>query len=245
MIKKSFIFLDKISLVKEQKLWQMCTDWNEFLNSDEPLTNDFENHKNQILNAKKALVDEDQTHFANLMPPGLHWRLYNYFQENAVFLDIETTGFRGGTTVVGLYDGFDTKIFVRDKNLTTEALQKEVDKGKIIVTFNGACFDLPVLVKEYGIDFSKHLHMDLRFVCSKIGLKGGLKNIEKEIGITRGDDVEGVDGAEAVRLWRKYIKTGDESYLNTLIKYNEEDIINLKTLAEHAVPKLWESVKNN
>ena len=33
-----------------------------------------------------------------------------------------------------------------------------------------------------------------------------IKRIEKEIGITRSEEVEGVDGFEAVRLWKRYQK---------------------------------------
>lgn len=245
MIKQSFIILEKVSESKERKLWQFCNDWNEFLSSNDILTNNFIQHKEQLEMAKKALYEADQTHFTRILKPSDHWRLFDHFKDEAVYLDIETTGFRGGTTVVGLYDGIDTKIFVRDKNLTSEALQEELNKYKMVITFNGQCFDLPVLKNEYGINFDNHLHMDLRFVCSRIGLKGGLKNIEQEIGISRDDEVEGMSGYDAVILWKRYMKTGDEEHLNKLIKYNEEDIINLKTLAEHAVPKRWEALRNN
>ncbi|PLW80408.1 exonuclease [Candidatus Woesearchaeota archaeon] len=244
MIKQSFIILDSVTENKERKLWQLCKDWNQFLSSEEELTKDFMIHKNQIEDAKKALYDFDQTHFTKLLPPSMHWRLYDHFKDDAVFLDIETTGFRGGTTVVGLYDGKDTHILVRDQTLDSKTLQNLIDRYKLIVTFNGASFDLPVLRNEYGIDFTKHLHMDLRGVCRKVGLTGGLKNIEKETGISRDDDVEGISGADAVVLWKKYKKTGDEQYLNLLVKYNEEDIINLKPLADMVVPKLWEQVRN-
>ena len=39
-----------------------------------------------------------------------------------------------------------------------------------------------------------------------------------------------------------YKATGDEHYLNLLVEYNEFDIINLKTVAEHCVKKLKENL---
>jgi hypothetical protein len=66
---------------------------------------------------------------------------------------------------------------------------------------------------------------------------GGLKRIEKEVGIQRDDDLQDVDGYEAVRLWYKY-KRGDENALKLLTKYNIADVENLKTLMDFAFQKL-------
>ena len=52
---------------------------------------------------------------------------------------------------------------------------------------------------------------------------------------------EDIDGFEAVRLWRRY-KKGDEQALQTLIKYNEEDIVNLKTIMEFAYDKMSQKI---
>ncbi len=84
-----------------------------------------------------------------------------------------------------------------------------------------------------------HMHVDLRYALRKIGLSGGLKHIEKKVGISRGDDLEGVDGYEAVKLWHRY-ERGDEAALDKLIRYNIEDVVNLKTLMEKAYGGLKE-----
>jgi len=47
-------------------------------------------------------------------------------------------------------------------------------------------------------------HIDLRFLLKKLGYAGGLKRIDKELGINRGADIDGIDGFEAVRLWNEY-----------------------------------------
>jgi uncharacterized protein YprB with RNaseH-like and TPR domain len=42
----------------------------------------------------------------------------------------------------------------------------------------------------------------------------------------------GITGWDAVVLWRQYAKYGDAKALATLLKYNEEDTMNLKLLKE-------------
>jgi len=67
------------------------------------------------------------------------------------------------------------------------------------------------------------------YPCKRIGLSGGLKPIEKEIGIER--DRPDLSGRDAVRLWREY-ERGDDDALDTLVSYNREDTKNLRTLAD-------------
>ena len=52
------------------------------------------------------------------------------------------------------------------------------------------------------------------------------------MGIQRDDEVENVNGFEAVRLWKKY-KNGDVNALRKLLIYNKEDIVNLKYLLDY------------
>ena len=66
--------------------------------------------------------------------------------------------------------------------------------------------------------------------CHEQGLYGGLKAVERKLGIPR--NVMGVDGSEAVRLWWRYRDSFDLEALDRLLKYNREDVINLKTLKE-------------
>ena len=45
-------------------------------------------------------------------------------------------------------------------------------------------------------------------------------------------------GGDPLKLWRMFKGSGDEYYLNLLVEYNEEDIINLKKITEHTIEKL-------
>jgi uncharacterized protein len=247
MIKNSFIFLPKVTPLKERKIWQQGVhSWDDFLKERKvhgipELSKP--GYNNLIEEAKTHLYKENSEFFTNKMPSSEQWRLYNYFKDDACFLDIETTGYHGDITVLGLYDGKDTKTFVKGQTLYKEAIQKELEKYKLFITFNGASFDIPVIKKQFNIPFTVP-HMDLRFAAKKIGLSGGLKNVEKEVGIKRADEVEGISGADAVYLWQKYKSTGNKEFLDLLVQYNEEDIVNLQQLADYVVPKLWEKTRN-
>ena len=56
-------------------------------------------------------------------------------------------------------------------------------------------------------------HFDVRGITSRLGLKNGLKAIEKELGIKRSPIVEKFNGGDALTLWRVYRATGDDYYL--------------------------------
>jgi hypothetical protein len=54
--------------------------------------------------------------------------------------------------------------------------------------------------------------------------------VERQLDIGR--DSVGIDGLEAVRLWWRYVEAFDLDALNVLLKYNKEDVQNLKVLKE-------------
>lgn len=58
------------------------------------------------------------------------------------------------------------------------------------------------------------------------------------MGISRDEEIKGVDGFEAVMLWKKWDDFGDRDALNTLIEYNRADTVNLTAVAERVYEKL-------
>ena len=252
MITNSFIFLERIGNKLEKNIWKSgIHDWENFLKKDKikGLSKSRKFYYNRkISEARKALFNFDSKYFLGVLPQPETWRLYDFFKEDAIFLDIETTGLSKNAddvTVFGLYDGINTKIMIKGVNLDYSALKKELQKYKLIVTFNGASFDLPFIEKRYPGLIPKIPNFDVKSITNRLGLKGGLKNIEKTLGIKRNPIIEKFYGGDALTLWRMYRATGDEYYLNLLIEYNEFDIINLKTVAEHCVKKLKENLFHN
>ncbi|MBW2994930.1 ribonuclease H-like domain-containing protein [Candidatus Woesearchaeota archaeon] len=245
MIQNSFIFLDKISEKKEKLLWQQgITNWNRFLEAEE-INGISKSRKTfydiQLRRAKTALKEMHSSFFINKLPSDENWRLYDHFKDQCCFLDIETNGVGPGSylTLIGLFDGYETKTMIQGINFDAKQLMKELSKYKLIVTFNGATFDIPFLKKRYPKLLPDIPNLDLKSACTKIGLKGGLKHIEKKLGIERKNKiVHGMNGGDAYRLWRMYRASGNKYYLKILIEYNEEDCINLKWIADYAVKKL-------
>src|SRR3989338_6860857 len=234
MIKNSFIFLPKVSHTKEQSIWQQgINGWDDFLNTKNVagISPKIKGYYDLCLTrAKKELQEDNALHFYERMPNVEAWRLYEYFKEQTCFLDIETVGYNGYITIVGLYDGYDTKIMVKDINLNMKVLKEELAKYKLLITFNGSSFDLPCLNRYYPGCVPKTAHIDLRHACKKIGLTGGLKMIEQQVGIKRPEHLKAIGGDQTIDLWRAYKASGDKEYLDLLVQYNEEDIINLKPL---------------
>ena len=244
MIHNSYIFLDGISLSTEQKIWnQDIKSWDDFIKKEIPgissLRKSFYNV--QIKKAKQSLHSGEVSFFANNLPKSQHWRLYSHFKDEAVFLDIETDPYE--ITAITLYDGEETKTMIRDINLDFKQLKQILSQYKLIITFNGSCFDLPVLEKHYSNIIPNIPHFDLRFGCSQVGLKGGLKSIEKQLNIKRSKELNNVYGEDAVLLWKLWQRSKNTDYLDLLVKYNQEDTINLKPLADKIYPILCYTMK--
>jgi len=109
--------------------------------------------------------------------------------------------------------------------------REKLKEFEILVTFNGKQFDMPFIEHHFDYKYDA-VHLDLRYMLKELGLQGGLKNIEMQLGINRGDELKGIDGFEAVRLWHQY-KRGNLDALQKLLRYNEQDIVNLKLLLQH------------
>jgi uncharacterized protein YprB with RNaseH-like and TPR domain len=151
------------------------------------------------------------------------------------YLDIETTGISPKTcqvTVVGLALERDRTLEVLQlvgSGITEARLRAALRGVDRIYTYNGRRFDLPFLRKHLGVDLEKSfVHRDLMYDCWAQKLKGGLKKVEEKLGIVRA--AQGIDGWMAVQLWWDYINRSDQNALRTLLAYNREDVINLKTL---------------
>jgi hypothetical protein len=76
-------------------------------------------------------------------------------------------------------------------------------------------------------------HIDLRYVLRSLGLRGGLKSCERQLGMAR-PGLEDVDGFVAVLLWHDYQRGTNPLALETLLAYNSQDTVNLESLMVEA-----------
>lgn len=244
MAEQSFIFLDGVSTRTEQKIWAAGIDsWKSFLSTKKIHGISLARkicYDRQVFRARELLQQKDLLGLAQVFPHNQHWRLYDL--SDAYALDIETTGFYGDITVIGLHDGDQVHFLVKNKNLSHEPLIDLLQEPRTLLTFNGSSFDLPVIARRFPQvkkSFSEQVHIDLRHVAAKLGYTGGLKTIEVVHGIAREEEIAGVSGHIAVWLWQTYVLEGDEDALRTLLQYNEADVKNLFILADKLIPELW------
>jgi len=153
------------------------------------------------------------------------------------FLDIETTALTPAycqITVVGVHltNGTEGRLvqLVGD-DATADRLLEALKGTSMIYSYNGSRFDLPFIHSRLGVDLAALFpHRDLMHDCWRKGLYGGLKAVERQLGVER--CLKGVDGLQAVRLWWRYVNDYDEKALATLLEYNKEDVLNLRSLKE-------------
>lgn len=188
----------------------------------------------EITRALYALDKYDIDYFALRLHHTEYWRLFNAFQKDTVCLDIETTGGQAGEgkiTMVGMYGRGEMHTLIKGINLDSKGLTDILSQYKLIITYFGCTFDIPFIQKSIpGININMP-NYDLCFASHRLGIKGGLKKLETYFGIRRNDDITGMDGYDAVKLWRRYL-AGNEHALELLVKYNEADTKNLYRLAE-------------
>ena len=158
------------------------------------------------------------------------------FPDQVLFLDIETTGlshFYDEITIIGWTFGGIAKTLVKGQD--PGPLLEDAARAKALITFNGIRFDTKFIAKELpGVAFPE-THIDLMYLCRRLGLKGGQKAIEKTLDIRFRDDLADVDGAAAVVLWHQYMR-GDIAALRKLVRYNRADIAAMGAILDLTIP---------
>ncbi len=239
MLQQTFLHIQGIGEKTEKRIWSKGINaWQDFLSWPQMV---FSPGRDRVIcQALKESIRrlDDPGYFNKLLASNQMWRLFGEFQHKAVYLDIESTGLsrdEDEITVIGIYDGDKVQTFVQGINLAD--FEIAIAEYDLVITFNGAMFDLPFIEQTFPSITLPPAHIDLRFTLAKLGYKGGLKKIEKRLGVSRDDEINGLGGYEAVLLWRRWIN-GDKEALDRLIQYNTADIINLKPLMELAYDRL-------
>ncbi len=133
--------------------------------------------------------------------------------------------------MVGIYGRKHMTTLIQGETLSFDRLQSELDSYDIFVTFFGSGFDFPFLKAVYPRLTIPQPHIDLCFLARRLGMKGGLKSIERETGCERPAELDGLTGWDAVRLWDEW-QQGHLASKQKLIDYNAADCQNLEPLAD-------------
>ena len=149
-----------------------------------------------VARARAALAAGDAETLAAMLPRNERWRLYGAFGEHAAFLDVEADG--DALTAVGFLDARGPQILLAGRDL--ERFPEEARGWKLLVTFNGLSFDVPVLRRAFRGWRPPRAHVDLRHLWARLGHEGGLKLLEAETGVGRPARLAGLAGGDAVNL---------------------------------------------
>ncbi|MBN1831634.1 MAG: ribonuclease H-like domain-containing protein [Deltaproteobacteria bacterium] len=252
MLEETFVHIQKIGLKTEKRLWDSgIHTWGHFLNHSQTI---FSPARDAYIRAElESSIAHltDIRYFSERLHSSEMWRIFETFKEKAVYLDIETSGLYHGfdeITVIGLFDGYTVQSFVNGRNL--EDFEIAIASYDLVITFNGTRFDFPFIRRWFKHISLPPAHIDLCFFLRKLGYKGGLKSIEKQVGLAREEEVEGLGGFEAVLLWQAY-QQGDQDALDRLVRYNTADIVNLEPLMKMGFEKMksrltgWNAARPN
>jgi uncharacterized protein YprB with RNaseH-like and TPR domain len=168
------------------------------------------------------------------------------------FFDTETTGLAGGTGtrafMLGLGDWHDGAFRVRQLTLTAmggehamlAAFARWFEPDDVLVSYNGRCYDAPLLATRYRLARSASplpalAHLDLLHPTRR-RYRGTWENcrlatIERHLlGVVREDDLP---GSEAPRAWRDWLRGGSAADLRRVGDHNRQDLTSLARLLLH------------
>lgn len=170
------------------------------------------------------------------------------FTENAIFFDIETTGFSPARTSLYLIGCATRKgpLLCLDQ-FFAESGQEEaavisaffslLAQYETILTFNGLGFDIPYLKAKCSTyhlpdPFSSHSYVDIYKEVSRMKHLLNLPNLKQKsieifLGIQRED---AYSGGELIQVYKEYVKAPSQDALHLLRQHNYEDVLYMPKL---------------
>jgi uncharacterized protein len=166
-----------------------------------------------------------------------------------VFLDTETTGIQGGTGIVpflvglGYFQNDDFHVaqyFIRDFDEEPSmllALADLLQRFKLVITYNGSTFDVPLLETRFTLarlnsPFADMTHLDLLPGARRLWRNGHgscrLAALENKIAMFfRGSDIP---GGMIPRAYFEFLHGRGASVMKSVLKHNGDDILSLAAL---------------
>lgn len=170
-------------------------------------------------------------------------------RERLLHFDTETTGLAGGTGtrafVIGAADWVGDGLRIRQLMITTmaaeaamlEAFAQWLAPETVLVSYNGRCYDAPLLATRYRLARQANplaglAHADLLFPVRR-RFRGEWENcrlatVERNwLRVLREDDLP---GSEAPRAWLDYLRGGSARDLRRVLHHNDRDLVSLGEL---------------
>jgi uncharacterized protein YprB with RNaseH-like and TPR domain len=247
MLLHTFRHLRGIGPARERALWVSgCLTWEDLASNagrDVLSKSLHESSQEQIQRDLDAFRRSDLHFLSGRLATKEHWRFYRHFKDKTAFLDIETTGMdpeSSMVTLIGVHTlHAGTRIFIDGYNL--DEFPEFIRTCDLLVTFNGMTFDVPFLRDAFHDLVLPPVHIDLRWLARSVDLSGGLKEVERKIGIARPESVSDISGFDAVILWNRYLHNHDERALRRLVRYNLEDTVNLERLLVECCNRMYKA----
>ncbi|EIL96907.1 hypothetical protein UUA_16713 [Rhodanobacter thiooxydans LCS2] len=187
-----------------------------------------------IIDARFARLD-DPVHGANLM-----------------HFDTETTGLAGGTGtrafMIGAADWVGERFRIRQLTITSMSAEASMlrtfaswlNPETVLVSYNGKCYDAPLLATRYRLARLPNPLMGLRHLDLlhpvRRRWKGVWENcrlatVERQLlGVVREDDLP---GSEAPAAWLTYLRGGPATNLRRVAHHNAQDLRSLAGVLLH------------
>lgn len=240
MLTNTFCHLNGIARAGEQYLWRsgiLC--WDDLERGAGEVFG--ERKRDKVLRSleasRTALERGNAGFFLRDLRGAEASRLLPHFRAKIGYVDIETTGLSAWSqiTTIALYGNGVARLYARDRNLGD--FVGDVSRFDVLVTYNGARFDLPFLRAAFG-DVLPAGHIDLCPLLRGLGYRGGLKRCEQLLGVRR-QMSEDMDGWWAVDAWYRH-RAGDPDALSLLLRYNAQDTLSLERLLTWAYNRSME-----
>lgn len=241
MLQQTFVHVPGVGLKSEARLWhQGATSWSDYLANPKSFRIGGTNRRffdSYVERSLEELNRASHQMFAVTLGEKFAWRAYPDFPGSTVYLDIETDGGSHGDsiTMVGCYNGSEFVAFVKGDNM--ESFRDYISRFSVIVTFFGNGFDIPLVRRRFPGLLLDQIHIDVCPIGRLVGLRGGLKSIEHQLGLSRSPETAGLTGLHAIKLWQSY-RRGNDAALDLLLAYNREDVVNLKPVAEEIYSRM-------
>ena len=247
------LFLDDLA-EESQKLTQDKKPINNFISGTFS-----ESGPHRVFIHERVIAISEEENLTDSSPQIPTW-LYKYSKifnfacpEEVIFLDTETTGLDRGASTYAFLTGvlyYENKHWVlkqyfiespENEVYLMEILSELLSKFKILVSYNGKCYDIPLLDNRlkyhkntYSIrdlEFLDLLHLSRRFW--KPILQGcKLQNIETLIFTYIRDYSNDIPGEFIPKAYFDYLATGNAQEISNVFYHNEQDLYSLTRILE-------------